>query len=153
MRPPPLIASTRENYLKLLTYAHFGVILNTVNTDFIRCKMRTEGKLSVYESIVERIRRDIALGIIAEGERLPSCRDLAIEAGVNPNTVQRAYSTLEEQGIIYTIPKKGVYARGGNAPNALREAEQQLRSLKAAGVTREQLENLIDSVFSEGSND
>lgn len=113
--------------------------------------MRTESKLSVYESIVERIKRDISLGIIAEGEKLPSCRDLALEMGVNPNTVQRAYSTLEEQGMIYTIPKKGVYARG--APNALKEAEQQLRLLKNAGITREQLEDLIESVFSEGKHD
>ena len=115
--------------------------------------MRTESKLSVYESIVERIKRDIALGIIAEEERLPSCRELALEMGINPNTVQRAYSALEEQGVIYTIPKKGVYARGGNSPNALDGAEQQLRALKAAGITRAQLETIIDSVFSEDKND
>lgn len=115
--------------------------------------MRTESKLSVYESIVERIKRDIALGIIAEGERLPSCRDLALEMGVNPNTVQHAYSTLEAQGIIYTIPKKGVYARGGNTSNALQEAEQQIARLKNAGISREQLEKIIEGVFSEENND
>ena len=109
--------------------------------------MRTEGKLSVYESIVERIKREIALGIIAEGERLPSCRDLALQMGVNPNTVQRAYSALEEEGVICTIPKKGVYARG--APDALKEAKEQIRTLKAAGVTRAQLETIIESVFLE----
>lgn len=115
--------------------------------------MRTENKLSVYESIVERIRRDIALGIITEGERLPSCRDLALEMGVNPNTVQHAYSTLEAQGIIYTIPKKGVYAKGSNSSNALIEATEQIVRLKNAGITRKQLENIIESVFSEGNND
>ena len=113
--------------------------------------MRTNSKLSVYESIVERIKRDIALGLIAEGERLPSCRDLALEMGVNPNTVQHAYATLEEQGVIYTIPKKGVYARG--APNVLKEAEAQLRLLKTAGVTKAQLEMILSSVFSEDDHD
>ena len=111
--------------------------------------MRTEGKLSVYESIVERIKRDVALGIIATGEKLPSCRDLAMEMGINPNTVQRAYSTLEEQGVIYTIPKKGVYARGVNVPSALQEAEKQILALKAAGLKKEQLETIIENVFSE----
>lgn len=111
--------------------------------------MRTEGKLSVYESIVERVKRDIALGIIASGERLPSCRDLALEMGINPNTVQRAYSTLEELGVIYTIPKKGVYVRGVDSPNALKEAEEQIRALKAAGLKREQLEKIMENVFSE----
>lgn len=115
--------------------------------------MRTEQKLSVYESIVERMKRDISLGIIACGEKLPSCRELALEMGVNPNTVQRAYSALEEQGFIYTIPKKGVYARGASAPDAGKEADRQLRALKAAGVTREQLEKIIDDIFGERKND
>ena len=115
--------------------------------------MRTDHKISVYESIVEKIKRDIALGILEEGEKLPSCRDLALEMGINPNTVQRAYSALEEQGVIYTIPKKGVYARGKGSPDPLKEAEEQLRLIKAAGVTRLQLENIIDKVFSEEKND
>ncbi|MCH5179658.1 MAG: GntR family transcriptional regulator [Erysipelotrichales bacterium] len=115
--------------------------------------MRTESKLSVYESIVERIKREIALGIIAEGERLPSCRELALEMGVNPNTVQRAYSTLEEQGIIYTIPKKGVYAKGGHISNTHEEAENQIRLLRAAGIAKEQLKQIIDKVYLEENKD
>lgn len=114
--------------------------------------MRTESKLSVYEKIVERIRRDISLGIIVEGERLPSCRDLALEMGVNPNTVQHAYSTLEEQGVIYTIPKKGVYVKSGKA-DALHEAEEQIRLFKSAGITREQLEDIISIIYKEEIND
>lgn len=111
--------------------------------------MRTESKLSVYESIVVRIKREIALGILAEGEKLPSCREFALEMGINPNTVQRAYSTLEELGLIYTIPKKGVYVKGGNSPDILQEAKAQLKALKAAGITREQLETLLIDIFSE----
>ena len=111
--------------------------------------MRTESRLSVYESIVERIKRDIALGILSEGEKLPSCREYALEMGINPNTVQRAYSTLEELGLIYTIPKKGVYVKGGNSPDILQEAKAQLKALKAAGITREQLETLLIDIFSE----
>ena len=110
-------------------------------------------RLSVYEKIMEQIKRDISLGIIAEGEKLPSCRELAMTMGINPNTVQHAYSTLESEGIIYTIPKKGVYAKGANSPNALQEADKQLRMLKAAGITRSQLETIIDKIFSEEIND
>lgn len=114
--------------------------------------MRTEGKLSVYESIVERIKHDIALGILIEGERLPSCRELALEMGVNPNTVQHAYSTLEEQGIIYTIPKKGVYVNSRKSSNILGEAKEQIKLLKELGVTKEQLKRIIDNVFEEDKN-
>lgn len=73
--------------------------------------------MSVYESIVESIGRDIELGIYREGERLPSCRELAMEMGINPNTVQRAYAELEARGVIYTIPKKGVFV-GGVTPRS-----------------------------------
>lgn len=115
--------------------------------------MRTDGKLNVYESIVYRMKRDIALGIIAEGEKLPSCRELALEMGVNPNTVQRAYTTLEEMGVIYTIPKKGVYAAGMGASNLLKEAEETVKKLKAAGVTKAQLESIAASVYAEERHD
>ncbi len=126
---------------------------NTVNADDTGKggEMRTT-KLSVYESIVKKIERDIALGIIAKDEKLPSCRDLALEMGINPNTVQRAYSTLEERGIIYTIPKKGVYAQGNDSPNIVKEAEEQIRALKSAGITKDQLETIIENIYG-GNND
>ncbi len=114
-------------------------------------KMRT-AKLSVYESIVQKMERDIALGIIAKDEKLPSCRDLALEMGINPNTVQRAYSTLEERGIIYTIPKKGAYAKGNDFPNIFKEAEDQIRTLRSAGITKDQLETIIENIYG-GNND
>lgn len=113
--------------------------------------MRTEIRLSVFESIMERIKRDIALGIIAKNEKLPSCRDLAIEMGVNPNTVQHAYSALEEQGVIYSIPKKGVYSKGVDFLDAYKEAEKSIRAIKAAGISRSQLEKIISEEYSEGN--
>lgn len=118
--------------------------------------MRTEKKLSVYESIIESIKRDISLGIIAEGEKLPSCRDFAMQLGINPNTVQRAYSELETQGIIYTIPKKGVYVKPVNEGALLKtvtdasqstEAYQAVKRLKEAGISRDELIKIIDEVF------
>lgn len=117
--------------------------------------MRTDRKLSVYESIIESIKRDISLGIIAEGERLPSCRDFAMKLGVNPNTVQRAYSELEAQGIIYTIPKKGVYIKPNDAPPLKNTTDSSPKSkiyqtveiLKEAGISRNELIEIIDEVF------
>lgn len=106
-------------------------------------------KLSVYESIMERIKRDIALGVLKEGERLPSCRELALEMGVNPNTVQRAYSTLEEEGVIFTIPKKGVYVKEKKSGDSLKEAREYLSSLKKSGMEREKLQKLIDEIWEE----
>ena len=52
------------------------------------------GKKSIYEEIKETVERYISLGVLKDGERLPSVRNLALKLGVNPNTVARAYYEL-----------------------------------------------------------
>ena len=52
------------------------------------------GKGMVFQQIVDYYKRYITLGIIKEDEKLPSCRNLASELGINPNTVERAYKIL-----------------------------------------------------------
>ena len=54
----------------------------------------------IYLQIVNTLRRNIASGAYPPGSRLPSVRDLALEAGVNPNTMQRALSELERSGLV-----------------------------------------------------
>lgn len=109
--------------------------------------MRTV-KQSVYIQIIDDVKRKIELGLLQEGERLPSCRELALKLGINPNTVQRAYTELEEQGYIYTLPKKGVYVSPSDKKNyAERIAKEKLEELKSAGITREQLERMIDEIY------
>ena len=54
----------------------------------------------LYLQIVNTLKRDIASGAYPPGSRLPSVRDLALEAGVNPNTMQRALSELERSGLV-----------------------------------------------------
>lgn len=105
--------------------------------------------MSVYEDIIDKIRRDIELGIYREGERLPSCREYALKIGVNPNTVQRAYTNLEADGYVYSVPKKGVYALGANEINKLNEAEKTVRELKRAGISKEQISGIIDEVYKD----
>ena len=65
------------------------------------------GKGMVFQQIVDYYKRYITLGIIKEDEKLPSCRNLASELGINPNTVERAYKILEQEGYIKNIAKKG----------------------------------------------
>lgn len=72
-------------------------------------KISLKGKDNVYEQIVNEYKRFIELGIIKKDEKLPSCRILGKELGINPNTVSKAYTVLEEQGYILSLPKKGAY--------------------------------------------
>ncbi len=56
----------------------------------------------IYAQIIERVQLDIITGHYKPGEKLPSVRDLASEAAVNPNTMQKALSELEQSGLLYT---------------------------------------------------
>ena len=58
-------------------------------------------ELPIYSQLVERIRQAIVSGAMPPGARLSSVRDLAAEAGVNPNTMQRALQELERAGLVY----------------------------------------------------
>ena len=61
----------------------------------------------IYEQITERFRTLIYQGALPAGSRLPSVRQLAMELSINPNTSQRAYMTLEQEGLIYPVKGKG----------------------------------------------
>ena len=61
----------------------------------------------IYEQLVDAVKEQIMRGILAEDEQLPSVRALAAELGINPNTIQKAYSELERQGVTYTVSGKG----------------------------------------------
>ena len=56
----------------------------------------------IYTQLIEQIKVGIVVGAFPPGERLPSVRDLAMAAGVNPNTMQRALSELERDGLVYS---------------------------------------------------
>ncbi|MGI6157900.1 MAG: GntR family transcriptional regulator [Saccharofermentanales bacterium] len=61
----------------------------------------------LYQQLKRSYRRMAALGVIEPHEQLPSVRQLATELGINPNTVQKAYRELEQEGLIYAVPGKG----------------------------------------------
>lgn len=75
----------------------------------------------IYQQIAQVIARRISSGTYALGERLPSVRDFAMEAGVNPNTMARALSDLEQRGLIVTERATGKYVT---------DDEVQLKKLK-----------------------
>ena len=65
--------------------------------------------LPIYAQLMDTLKRRIITGRYLPGEKLPSLRELAAEAGINPNTVQRAFSELEREGLIYTQRATGKY--------------------------------------------
>lgn len=70
------------------------------------------GNKPIFEEIIDSMRLYIKHGILKQGERLPSVRELALSLAVNPNTVMRAYQILTDEGLLVSIPKKGLYVAG-----------------------------------------
>ena len=65
----------------------------------------------IYEQIVSEIEKYVALGILKEKEQIMSIRELASNLGVNPNTVKKAYTILENKNIITSISTKGTFIK------------------------------------------
>ncbi len=61
----------------------------------------------IFIQIVEKIESDIVSGKFAPGDKLPAVRELAVEAAVNPNTMQKAFGELENMGLVYTQRTSG----------------------------------------------
>ena len=86
--------------------------------------------LPIYAQLMDTLKRRIITGRYLPGEKLPSVRELAAEAGINPNTVQRAFSELEREGLIYTQRATGKYVTE-NA-NEIKSARQALAKTQVA---------------------
>lgn len=61
----------------------------------------------LYEQVTEKLRVLILRGVLEPGARMPSVRQLAVELSINPNTIQRAYMELEQEGLIYPVKGRG----------------------------------------------
>ena len=106
----------------------------------------------IYEQIKEGLRRLVITGVIATDEKLPSVRELASELSINPNTIQRAYRELEQEGYIYTISGKGSFAARQQDVNRRRNEEllqkfdEIVKELLYLKDTADQLKERIDEL-------
>ena len=107
----------------------------------------------IYEQIRDGLRKLIVTGALTPDEKLPSVRALAAQLAINPNTIQRAYAELEQEGYIYSVPGKGSFAAGDSDAGSRRRKEleaqlrEMLRELKCLGATPEELEALIKEEY------
>lgn len=117
-------------------------------------------EMPIYSQLVEQIKIGIVSGMFPPGERLPSVRDLATEAGVNPNTMQRAMTELERDGLVYSQRTAGRFVTEDHAviQAAKRDlAQRHIRAFLAAmlrlGYGREEIISLLEQEHQEeGTN-
>ncbi|MGI6714078.1 MAG: GntR family transcriptional regulator [Bacilli bacterium] len=110
-------------------------------------------KLPIYREIFETYKQYIILEILKPGERLPSIRELATEKGINPNTVSRSYSLLEEAGYIEAIPQKGFFVREQKKDNKvlLQSARSAIKIIKKTGLSYEKLTQIVSEIYQRGN--
>ena len=106
----------------------------------------------IYEKVKNSLRRLMLSGVLPPDSKLPSVRELAMQLSINPNTIQRAYRELEQEGSIVSVPGKGSFVAAGGAARAAREAALReklsalLKEFDALGVDRETLVSMIKEV-------
>lgn len=114
----------------------------------------------LYEQICDKIKELIIRGVLLEGDKIPSVRELAQSLAINPNTIQKAYKELEKEGYIYSQKAKGnfVSPRGDNT-NTEKSAElfdaiiPVIRELRFLGISKSEISSMIEKIYKEDSND
>lgn len=100
----------------------------------------------IYLQIADRIIREIVRKELSPGDKLPSVREMAVQSGVNPNTIQRTYSELERMDIVETRRGQGTFVtEKEEALSILNEKVQEevielfIKNMKELGLTKEQM--------------
>ena len=118
--------------------------------------------LPIYTQLIDQIKVGIVTGAFPPGERLPSVRDLATEAGVNPNTMQRALAQLESEGLVFSQRTAGRFVtedetRIGEVKRDLaqRHVERFMEAMRSLAISREETLSLLEAEFGKetGTNE
>lgn len=113
-----------------------------------------KSRTPICDQLCDSIIQLAGCGVLASGDSLPSVRSLAQELGINPNTVQKSYRILEQQGILESIPGKGSFiARGDGARVTLRETgrktlEAGIETALSRGLSPEEILQICESYLS-----
>ena len=104
----------------------------------------------IYSQLMEQIKVGIVTGEFTPGSKLPSVRDIAMEAGVNPNTMQRAMAELEREGLVYSQRTSGRFVTENELviqqlkhSLALGHMENFLNSMRSIGFSRDEIVALL----------
>ena len=118
--------------------------------------MEFQSSTPIYLQLIDMLKLQIVSGKLKSGDKLPSVRDLALEYGVNPNTMQKALSQLEWEKLVYTVRTTGRYVtedreliwqlRRKLAEMRIGELLAELRKL---GYSKEEIRQLLDSYMEE----
>ncbi|MEU4062707.1 GntR family transcriptional regulator [Streptomyces wedmorensis] len=120
----------------------------------IEFHLNNRSGLSPYQQLVQQVRHALRLGLLKEGDRLPTVKDVARQMAVNPNTVLKAYRELEHDGLVAARPGVGTFVTRTLADGTLaaqgplrKELQRWLTKARLAGLDDESIEALFVSTF------
>lgn len=100
--------------------------------------IRFDKREAVYIQVIRYFKEQIAIGGIKSGQEIPSRRELAQQLKINPNTVQRAYKEMEEEGLIYT---------DGNKPSIITKETERIKEIRESLIA-EAIDHFVDRITS-----
>ncbi len=110
----------------------------------------------IYLQIMDEIKLRIAQGILKPGDKVPAVRDLALKAGVNPNTMQKALAELEREGVLYSQRTAGRFVSDqsdskDNLKNviATKHIEAYIKGMRDLGYSNNEIIDAIKKYFEE----
>lgn len=110
----------------------------------------------IYAQVITEVKKQIVSGSLKPGEKIPSVRDFAKEAGVNPNTIQRAVSELEREQLLFSQRTAGRFVTNDvsliqrkRKEMALEMITQFIESMQDIGYTKEELQTFISQYYEQ----
>jgi GntR family transcriptional regulator len=111
--------------------------------------------VSPYLQLVQQVRQALRLGLLSEGDQLPTVKDVVGKLAINPNTVLKAYRELEHSGLVGGRPGVGTFVTGSLGDDASlaahgplrRDLERWLAKARLAGLDEESIEALFRDTY------
>lgn len=110
----------------------------------------------LYEQIKEKVKELIISGALSEGDKIPSVRELASSLAINPNTIQKAYKDLENDGYIYSMRAKGSFvapheqmAQSEKKLELFSRLEEIIREMAFLKISPEEITEKINDIYKE----
>lgn len=112
-----------------------------------------QSRTPIYEQIVEKFQMLIVKGILPPGSRMPSVRSLAVELSINPNTIQKAFAILEQEGYIFPVKGRGNFVSESvtqfqkKKDACLEELQKLLAHAKELGIPESDCMSVLTQVY------
>jgi GntR family transcriptional regulator len=110
--------------------------------------------VSPYQQVVQQVRQALRLGLLREGDQLPTVKEVVASLAINPNTVLKAYRELEHEGLVGARPGVGTFVTRTLSDESLaahaplrRELQRWLVRARRAGLDDESIEALFRDTF------